>query len=157
RSDPQAIRLVNSGTGDLNIRGFDTVGDFTILRGSFRGLTEGGKRGQKASRIVTSPPFTTCGDIVFAGTDCLIVIEFEPTARGPREGALIIDSDAPTPTVTARLTGQGGTGPTNALEIASVLDFGAQFFGARSVGRELFIRNLTDQRATLIDVVVEGS
>jgi hypothetical protein len=159
RSDPQAIRLVNSGTGDLNIRGFDTVGDFTILRGESRGgdLSSRGKRGHKASRIVTAPPFTTCGDIVFAGSDCLIVIEFEPGARGPREGALIIESDAPTPTVTARLTGQGGTGPTNALEIASVLDFGSQFFGSRSVGREIFIRNLTDQRATLIDVVVEGA
>ena len=69
---------------------------------------------------------------------------------------LIVESDAPTPSVTARLTGQGGTGPTNALEIASVLDFGAQFFGARSAGRELAIRNLTNARVTLIDVVADG-
>ena len=136
RSEPQAIRLVNSGSGDLNIRGFDTFGDFTILRPDFREQQGRGKTGRKASRIVTTPPYTTCGSVVFAGESCLIVIEFEPTARGPRQGVLIVDSDAPTPSVSARLTGQGGTGPTNALEIASVLDFGEQFFGTRSVGRE---------------------
>lgn len=157
RSAAQAIRLVNSGTGDLNIRGFDTTGDFTILRAEFRGSDQaGGKRGNKASRLVISPPYTTCGDFVRAGTDCLIVIEFEPTARGPREGVLIVDSDAPTPSVTARLTGQGGTGPVNALEIVSALDFGAQAFGSRSFGRELAIRNLTSSTQTLIDVVVDG-
>jgi hypothetical protein len=86
------------------------------------------------------------------------VIEFEPTERGPREGLLIVDSNAPaSPSVSARLTGQGGLGPNNQLEVPGAIDFGGQFFGARSEGRELLIRNLTNQAVTLIDVAVEGS
>ena len=158
-SERQAIRVFNSGNGDLNFRGFDTFGDFTILLGSFReqAASAGSKRARKASRVVVDPPYTTCGTHLFAGDSCIIVIVFEPTANGPREGQLVVDSDAPTPSVSARLFGRGGTGPTNSLELVNVLDFGEQPFGQRGAGRELVVRNLTTERVTLMDLVIEGS
>jgi hypothetical protein len=157
---PMSARLANQGDGDLVISGFDASSDFTVLIGE--GTTErfadagSGPKAGKARRIVRDPPFTTCPNVIPPGGQCDIVVVFEPTEKGPRSGLLIVESNAPTGSASIRLLGTGGTAPTRFLELPSVVDFGEQSFGERSVGRPITITNASSERVSIIDLVADG-
>jgi hypothetical protein len=81
-SAAQIVTLSNSGTASLDISSIAASGDFAEV--------------------------STCPASLAAGGSCAIQVTFQPTATGPRSGALVILSDDPVnPQLTAVLTGTG--------------------------------------------------
>jgi hypothetical protein len=95
----------------------------------------------------------TCSSSLAANTSCTVGVVFSPTTSGAASGSLLATDDAGTQT--ALLSGNGQTGPTDALS-ASSLTFGAQPIGTTSSTQQVTVTNSGDSALTNIKVQVTG-
>jgi hypothetical protein len=104
-----------------------------------------------------SGPFTitanTCGLSLAVNTSCTVGVVFSPAGSGAASGSLVATDDAGTQT--ALLSGNGQTGPTDALS-ASSLTFAAQAIGTTSAAQQVTVTNGGDSALTNIKVQVTG-
>jgi hypothetical protein len=107
--------------------------------------------------ISISGPFSitanTCGSSLATNTSCTVGMIFTPTASGSASGSLVSTDDAGTQT--ALLSGNGQTGPTDALS-ANSLTFAAQAIGTISRAQQITVTNSGDSALTNIKVSITG-
>jgi large repetitive protein len=104
-----------------------------------------------------SGPFTisanTCGSTLAVNTSCTVGVVFSPKVSGVATGSLVATDDAGTQI--AFLSGNGQTGPTDALS-ATALTFAAQAIGTTSAAQQVTVTNTGDSALTNIKVQVTG-
>ncbi len=88
-SQPQTVRVSNSGAGTLQVSGIDVSGPFTIQ-----------------SATCPQAPF-----ILAAGTDCAVTVSFNPGSDTTGTGTLSIKSQDLAAPATVALSGQGSAAP----------------------------------------------
>jgi hypothetical protein len=104
-----------------------------------------------------SGPFTitanTCGLSLAVNTSCTVGVVFSPAGSGAASGSLVATDDAGTQT--ALLSGNGQTGPTDALSTSS-LTFAAQAIGTTSAAQQVTVTNGGDSALTNIKLQLTG-
>jgi hypothetical protein len=107
--------------------------------------------------LSVSGPFrisaNTCASSLAVNTSCTVGIVFSPALSGAASGSLVAIDNAGTQT--ALLSGNGQTGPTDALS-ASSLTFAAQAIGTTSAVQQVTVTNSGDSALTNIKVQVTG-
>jgi HYR domain/CARDB/Galactose oxidase, central domain len=97
-----AVWLVSSGTGPLVIGSLSTTGDFSI-------------------------PNTDCPvspNPLAAGSSCIVLVNFTPTAAGDRQGALVVSDNSPGGAQSVPLTGTGTANATTLTVNPATAPFG---------------------------------
>jgi hypothetical protein len=107
--------------------------------------------------LSVSGPFkisaNTCASSLPVNTSCTVGLVFSPSLSGAASGSLVATDNAGTQT--ALLSGNGQTGPTDALS-ASSLTFAAQAIGTTSAAQQVTVTNSGDSALTNIKVQVTG-
>jgi hypothetical protein len=127
-SPVQYVTVANTGTNVAGLKPLNVSGPFTITA-------------------------NTCGSSLPVNTSCTVGLVFSPAASGAASGSLVATDDAGTQT--ALLSGNGQTGPTDALS-ASALTFAAQPIGTTSAAQQVTVSNSGDSALTNIKVQVTG-
>jgi Protein of unknown function (DUF1573) len=114
QSGSQQVLLSNAGTATLNVNSIGTNGAFNIVLGP--------------------PSQCAAGSFSLAvGASCTLDLVFVPTQLGPATGQLLVSSSN-AGTMSASLTGVGGSGKTLAIN-PGALDFGAVIFNTTSAAQ----------------------
>ena len=95
----------------------------------------------------------TCSTTLAVNTSCTVGVVFSPKVSGAASGSLVATDDAGTQS--AFLSGNGQTGPTDALS-ATALSFAAQAIGTTSAAQQVTVTNTGDSALTNIKVQVTG-
>jgi hypothetical protein len=106
-----ALRLISSGTGPLLIRSFSTTGDFSV-------------------------PGTDCPispNPMAAGSVCLVLVAFTPTATGDRPGTLVITDNGLGGAQTVPLDGTGTANPATLTVNPATASFGGTAYVTASL------------------------
>lgn len=107
--------------------------------------------------LTISGPFAmsanTCGISLPANTSCTVGVVFMPTVSGAASGTLVANDDAGTQT--ALLSGNGQSGPTDALNTLA-LTFSSQALGTTSAPQQVTVTNNGDSALNGIAMQIVG-
>ncbi|HKW76881.1 MAG TPA: choice-of-anchor D domain-containing protein, partial [Terriglobales bacterium] len=135
-SQPQTIKLSNTGGAILTISSIVPSGDFLETN--------------------------NCGASLAAGTACTISVSFLPTTTGTRNGALTVNSNAQGSPQSATLTGNGVlSGPAVSLSCMSItpcnsLSFPAQAVGTTSAAQKVTLTNTGNAVLNISSITASG-
>jgi VCBS repeat-containing protein len=127
-SAPQSVTIANTGNGTLN---FSNV--------AFSG----------APFIKTTA--STCGATLLAGSNCVYVFTFAPSAPGGGGGTLTAATNAAGGMLAIGVNGTGVTGPVPMAQPSS-LSFGPQAIGTKSAAQTVTFSNVGDTAFTIAGV-----
>lgn len=129
-SAPQNITVTNTGNATLNISNIASSGDFA----------------QSGCSATLSP-----------GASCNVSVAFTPTAIGPRNGNLMITSDAAGSPRVVSLIGTGtAAAVADVLLSSTALNFAAQAVGTASTGQSVTLTNIGNAPLNVSSVVTSG-
>jgi hypothetical protein len=128
-SDGQGVTLVAAGDQNLTINSISTIGDFTQTNG--------------------------CPATLAPTSSCSVLVNFQPTAPGPRTGSVVVQDNAPGSPHTIALSGVG-VGPGVSLS-PSTLDFGHLLQGGGSPPQTITLTNSGNAALVLISITSNSS
>jgi len=129
-SRPQAVTVINIGSGSLDISSIAASGDFAQTN--------------------------TCGSTVAAGANCTISVTFTPTAAGVRGGAITISDNANGSPQIVNLSGTGIVSGVSASLSTTSLTFPNQVVQTTSAPQAVTLTNTGTATLNITSIVSSG-
>jgi hypothetical protein len=137
----QTVTVQNTGTAALTFSSFGISGT--------------------ASGDFTRSGSCAVGTALAVGSQCDLIVSFQPTAAGSRGASLLIQSDASNGAATVSLSGTGVSAAAPAVSLSSSaglpLEFGSQTIGGLYPSRRITLANTGNADLALSAVTVEGT
>jgi hypothetical protein len=130
-SSSQLITLTNAASTSLTINSITTTGDFAET--------------------------DDCGSSLAGNTSCTIIVTFQPSASGTRNGTLTVSDSAGNSPQTASLIGTGSAPAPGVSAQPAILSFGGQILNTVSPAKSVTLTNTGTAALNILGIATTGN